>query len=141
MTYAVKSLIICDGVRRETNGKQILIGIYVDEIIFGTFPAQMPQLMFRVAVDINNEKYEKVSFLVRNADETEKSVLIDATGDAKITDLEMNAVFVFGLRGVRFPKPGKFLVEFGLDGPRKKISEFVVRPPKNPKEVGALHSI
>jgi hypothetical protein len=40
--------VMCDEVRREDNGKFLLLGVYADAILFNSFPAAWPGLTFFV---------------------------------------------------------------------------------------------
>jgi hypothetical protein len=49
--YSVVSVILCDDVRREDNGKEILIGIYVGNMIVDTdVPALLPTFCIRIVI-------------------------------------------------------------------------------------------
>lgn len=39
--FAIKTALVCDDIRREDNGKQILIGVYNDKILVPQFPAPL----------------------------------------------------------------------------------------------------
>lgn len=43
---SIKYAVICDDIRREDNGKQILIGVYSEDIIVSSFPAQLNLAMW-----------------------------------------------------------------------------------------------
>jgi hypothetical protein len=45
--YSIIHTIICDDVRREDNGKEILIGVYNDTIVLETTPTMLPVFAVR----------------------------------------------------------------------------------------------
>lgn len=49
-----KYTIMCDEVRREDNGKFILIGVFADSILVNTFPATLLGLTFFVKLEIDD---------------------------------------------------------------------------------------
>jgi hypothetical protein len=51
MSITHKYTIICDDVRREDNGKMMLIGVYNDKIVVPQIPFQLPTLTFFIALD------------------------------------------------------------------------------------------
>jgi hypothetical protein len=59
----LRSLVVCDDVRREDNGKELLIGVYAGTIRFlGDCPGKLRQLCFRVECDAQAEKKYEVQF-------------------------------------------------------------------------------
>ena len=52
MTATIESVFVCDDVRREDNGKLIIIGVYGRDIGFSQFPATIaPRLVIRFNLD------------------------------------------------------------------------------------------
>lgn len=48
--FRVRNVIVCDDIRMESNGKQLLIGVYTIDILVASFPARM-RLSFWIDVD------------------------------------------------------------------------------------------
>ena len=132
MNWRPNALIICDDLRVEINGKQILIGVYAGDIIFPSFPAKLNQLLFRVEIRGNSEKNEHIIFKVKASDGTQ---LLEVVGQAPLADPNENSVFIFGLHQPVFDKAERYVVEFGYDGAIEEIGEFKVRTPQSPSEI------
>lgn len=132
MTWRPSSIIVCDDIRVEMDGKQILVGVYAGDIIFPSFPARMNQLLFRVEVIAYNEPHKTLSFRIMN---NSGDVLMNLDGDAPPEHPSENSVFVFALHQPVFSREEKYTVEFGFDGVLKNIGEFRVRLPHNSLEL------
>ena len=50
--YKLRSVIICDDVRQEVSGKEILIGVYSYSMLFPSFPSIVPKLVIRIFMDL-----------------------------------------------------------------------------------------
>jgi len=48
----IRSVILCDDVRQEVTGKEILIGVYNDSMIFPSLPGSLKQLILRISCDL-----------------------------------------------------------------------------------------
>jgi hypothetical protein len=54
-----RSLLLCDDIRREDNGKELLIGVYSGGIrFFGAGPGRLRQLYFRIELEQEGENLE-----------------------------------------------------------------------------------
>src|SRR4051794_1678383 len=49
-SFVIRSLLICDDIRQERNGKEIIIGVYTGAIIFPKLPAKLNRVLFRIDV-------------------------------------------------------------------------------------------
>jgi hypothetical protein len=131
MTWRPNALIICDDLRVEVNGKQILIGVYAGDIIFPAFPSRINQLIFRIEVR-RDTLNEQVNFRVSKA--ADRTTIIEVASPVPSPDPHENSVFVFGLDHPVFERPESYVVEFGFDGSLEEIGEFKVRTPQSPSE-------
>ena len=66
--FTLRSMIICDDLRREDNGKDIIIGVYNDDLVFGSFPGAVSALFFRVAFVTPLTGEQEFTFLITSAD-------------------------------------------------------------------------
>jgi hypothetical protein len=128
--YVLKSLIVCDDVRSEASGKDIIIGVYNDSIVFKAFPALLPKLSFRIML-IANTKIRDLIFLVEGDNGQEFF-----RAEIKIEDIATGkpAVFNMGMSPARFDGPNIYPMFLEVDGERKKIGEFDVRTPVDDEE-------
>jgi hypothetical protein len=124
------SLIICDEMRSETSGKDILIGVYRGIIVVPSVPMMMRQLAFRLPVFADQSIDGEFSLEVRGPD---KNSLFKANGPGRLdpSDQGFEATFgimigpfqlaVYGIHDVRFSCPGI---------KPKVVGRFLVRAPK-----------
>ncbi len=104
--------VLCDDVRREDNGKLILIGLY--EVIAG---ADYPLLYPGMAV-VNRwcNGVGRFAQRVRLTDPDNGVVVETADSPVVLGDLRAAATVVTLLRGIPFARPGRYGVEVLLDG-------------------------
>jgi hypothetical protein len=119
--------VLCDDVRREDNGKLMLIGLF--EVIGGPeYPLMYPSMAVinRWCNGLGEFKQR-----VRLVD-SENRVVVE-TGDSPLhlQDLRTSVTAVSLLRNILFPKPGHYAVEILLDGDLKQrfaLGAALVRP-------------
>lgn len=92
------SAIFCDEIRREDNGKLILLGVYLDDLLVPKFPALLPGLSIAVVLSGPSEERPK-SIGVRVYRDEELLLEIPASN-------EKNTVFVPKPPGALPPVPG-----------------------------------
>jgi|SRR5271165_1920922 len=131
MSWRPNALIICDDLRVELSGKQILIGVYAGDIIFPAFPAKLNQLIFRIEVR-RDALNEQVNFRVKKA--SDGTQLTEVASPVPSPDPHENSVFVFGLNQPVFERPESYVVEFGFDGSLEEVGGFKVRTPQSSSE-------
>jgi hypothetical protein len=73
--YKITSLIICDDIRREASGKEILIGVYSKDIIVKDIPTRLPQLSFRISVALEHANFKKMRFSLSSPSRQTKKVI------------------------------------------------------------------
>jgi hypothetical protein len=121
----------CDDMRREENGKEILIGVYNDEIIAARFPATLLSLVARIAVWIDRENYRTARILIKNPDGT---TMVDISQPLGTLRAGMNGVFGFGMAAPTFMMSGNYEVNFALDDEIQTVGTLRVRPPSSEDE-------
>src|SRR4051794_10219322 len=62
--FKIRSVILCDDVRQEVSGKEILIGVYNDVLIFGKMPSALTRLVCRVSLDLIPPRQAKANLLI-----------------------------------------------------------------------------
>jgi|GEM_PF-3543873 len=128
--YKVESLMICDDVRSEANGKEIIIGLYKDEIIFDSLPAMLPTLAFRVAVRVAKQISGNMVLEVSGPD---KKALLRHEVDRHVYDAGKLFGMVVHMSQVPFDTAGEYGVWFGINRKPEKIGTFTVRQGPVPK--------
>ena len=106
----VKSLIICDEVRQENNGKYFLIGVYGEDIRFTRLPAQIGISLFCL---FDQHSEGTISFEYRaitSADESQE--LFHFSGQANVRRRSSNAPFAVGPLPVLVGSEGDLIVQY-----------------------------
>jgi hypothetical protein len=119
--------VLCDEVRREDNGKLMLIGLF--EMIGGP---EYPLVYPGMAV-INRWCNGLGDFTqrVRLMDSENKVLVETLDSPLQLTDMRATVTAVSLLRNIVFPKPGRYSVEILLDGDLKQrfaLGASLVRP-------------
>jgi len=96
-TLETTAAIICDNVRHEVTGKQILIGVYTGTILVPSFPAALTLALW---LEQEPRRTGTVPFSVRLATDR-GTVLFSAEMEFEILAAEEPATLVFG--GIRVP--------------------------------------
>jgi hypothetical protein len=121
---------VCDDVRIERNGKEIIIGVYNDNIISPVIPLFLPTICFRVSVRLNKQ-YKSASVTLK--DPAGKPLFV-TTGPVAIQNTNEQTIFNFQMAGAQFPSPGRYTFYFGLDREPEEVGSFIIRPPETDEE-------
>jgi hypothetical protein len=136
-SYNVRFVIICDDIRQEVSGKEILIGVYNDAILCPAFPIVIQKLIVRVSVSAPIGSIFKV-FKVALADSKDHKLFEIASDVKGVETDDPHLIFAVAAFGVVFPREGTYKILFGIDEEPKVIWEIVVRVPKNQEETKRL---
>jgi hypothetical protein len=128
--YKILSFMVCDDIRQEKSGKEILIGVYNDTMIVPALPAFMPQLSFRVKLQLE-EAGENVSVSVNLPS---GPAIFSHTAKIPNQSVTEPTLMNFQLAGVSLPEYGRYTFSFGIDKPAEEIGSFNVRAPANEEE-------
>lgn len=123
----INHVILCDDARQEVSGKEILIGVYNDVLIFPGFPAFMESLYFRISAKCSPDVTGDIRCALV-APNGAKVFEISSTAPPVLNGDEVR-IFGMGFRGVPLPEPGTYEIHFGLAQPAEKIWTFVARLP------------
>jgi hypothetical protein len=135
--FEIGSVLLCDEVRLETNGKQMILGLYDDEILVATFPALLPKLTLRIGIRFKGADPKNMTLLVKGK---KGHAIINYTGPfpnenkAQTIAGEKRYAMLFVIQPCIFGETDKFQISLGLDGPPRKIAEFLVVLPRNEEE-------
>lgn len=105
--------VLCDDVRREENGKFILIGLF-EAITARTFPATHPSLFVA-----NRWCKGQGSFLqkIKIVNSKDKSIIFQTDEQAfELQDIDGHHTLISKINNLAFTSPGKYWVEVLLDG-------------------------
>ncbi len=129
--YKFNYFLLCDDIRKEANGKEILIGVYHDVLICPSFPAQLMQLHFRISLRLERTDFKLVNIIIRGPDEKD---LLSTSGPIPQQRTEYQTIFDIGVVGVTFPSTGAYSVLLGLDRKPEVVAKFSLRLPENDEE-------
>ncbi|MEX2444743.1 MAG: hypothetical protein WD492_14150 [Alkalispirochaeta sp.] len=109
-----EAILFADKVIQEKSGKYGLIGIF-DRFTLPSFPSPLiPQWWVFIAIrTIEVGKHEFALTLIR---EEAQQVIVPINGEIEIADKSKGITLSLPIQPVSFPKPGKYLVMFYLDG-------------------------
>jgi hypothetical protein len=81
--FKVRDVLVCDDIRTEDNGKQILIGVYTGNILLNEFPAS---LLLSFWIDVNQPVAGQVPFQIRCfiTGQSEPVFHIQGTGESSL---------------------------------------------------------
>jgi hypothetical protein len=118
----VLTVIICDDIRQETNGKLTLVGCYSGSMVATAFPIITPLGVF-VLLEPKKTKYEKVSLLMKSPDGTEVKL-----GDysAGFTDLRYPGSLSFKFPAVPLSVEGVYQFYLSMDSEPQLVLRFPI---------------
>lgn len=121
--YKIHSLLICDDVRKEDNGKEILIGVYLNKIVsHKPLPIILPKLYFRIEFTPNF--VGEIDMAVEIISPSRKKI-VRGKGTMTVKDEGRTSV-ALPFASVNFPEKGIYSIRLGIGRPPRKIAEFEV---------------
>jgi len=120
--------VLCDDVRREDNGKLMLIGLF-EMIGSATYPFTYPGMAI---INRWNNGVGEHSQRIRIVDADNKALVETADSPVKLDGMGASVTAVSLLRNIPVPRPGRYWVEIMLDGDLKQRYPLVavqVSPP------------
>jgi hypothetical protein len=123
----VTSFIVCDDARREFNGKEILIGVYNNVIIFPSFPSVMPNLVFRIALYSTDMGVKVIKFTV--VDDVIKRTVLNSETQFDFMPQDSSYVFGYGVAGYPFQASTKLVSSISVGGEKNELPDVIVRMP------------
>jgi len=120
--YKFLSLMISDDIRKEDNGKEIIIGVYTDKIIVDTVPALLPTFVLRFEVDAYQKHYDNISATIYGPDKKE----IVNVGFTSVNDVDITrrAVVPLKVSPIVFHAFGRYEVHLGMDCRERLVGSF-----------------
>lgn len=120
--------VLCDDVRREDNGKWILIGLF-EQIRAQRFPWQHPMLcVMNKWCNGEGNFWQQTRFV----DADDHILLATEPIQFELDNMEMSYVTVQMFGGLVIPEPGRIWVEIMLDGELKQRYALMVEGPAAP---------
>jgi len=126
--HKVVSVIVCDDIRREMSGKEILIGVYNNVAISGIFPIVFPQLFFRITAELLDPNSKTFTFQIEQ--ESTGTAVMNVTGNVPVKeDDDTSYLFGASLQGFVANQPMTLLIRLGIDGDPDTVGKFLIRHP------------
>ena len=102
-----KYTLVCDDVRREDNGKLIVVGLYTPGIVLAQFPLTLPKLMFLVCLEPTDKGSWKLDFRLTHLP---TSALVGPTGrvDLNVPVVGSLTYLPIAIPNVQFQMPGDY---------------------------------
>jgi hypothetical protein len=122
--YMVRSVIICDDIRREDNGKEILIGVYAGSIIFRSVPVRLATFGIRLEVLGSKARYNETGLQVIAPS---GEVLYQTMVEIDVADASLPASVPFKVQGAIFKEVGEYKIMFRLEGDFQQVYTFIVK--------------
>jgi hypothetical protein len=120
--------VMCDEVRREDNGKFILLGVYSDAILFNSFPTSLTGLAFYVKLHSDAPGIYGMKMRLEKLEGGEPI----HRGEGAIEILAPGAVFIpIRMPAITFTQPGSFSFVIEMEEAEPILYSFTVN--KSPK--------
>jgi uncharacterized protein DUF6941 len=129
--FELRSFLVCDDVRREITGKEILIGVYADAMVFPAFPATIRQIVFRVSGVVSTKEATEIAFRIEDENGNPKG---EAAGTMPAAAAPRHVTFAFAFENVTFDKPDTLVAHFRIGKEMGKVGAIVAKSPQNEEE-------
>jgi hypothetical protein len=130
--FVILSFLVCDDIRREYTGKDILIGVYNNVIIFPTFPVPVSSVIFRVSLQATAYGTTPVRFSV--VDTAQKKNIITSEVEFNFQPQDYVHVFGFGIAGYVFAESTTLKSSIAFGEESHDLPEIIVRLPATDDE-------
>lgn len=108
--FKATSVIICDDIRREATGKEILVGVYAGVIFLPALPALLPTMGARIEFSTDLSRAEDLAVELRDPD---GEVVFSIFGHMDMVGTDGVQLISVVCNGVQFTKEGKHTLMFG----------------------------
>jgi hypothetical protein len=121
---AVVSALICDDVRREINGKEILIGVYTRPYIVPQLPFKLIQLVVRMEMFFDGDKVDLMELRLQSPP---GKIIYETSGPIPFTDWDDYGSVSVSIPGLEFDESGLYKIELSFGKEWFLIREIEVR--------------
>jgi len=121
-------MLICDEVREEVGGKQIIIGAYAGAILLPFVPFYALKLTIRIEIKAYKSHYEHAECTVLRPN---GSIFSHDTRTFDVKFLEFPTSVIFTLSGLNFEHTGGYTVLLAMDSTPVSVGSFFIVTPED----------
>lgn len=121
-SFEFRSLLVCDEIRQEVGGKQLIIGAYAGVIVLPFLP-YVGRLTLRFEVKAHRNFYQSVACTVFNPD---KSVFFHEDTPYPVQYPQYPLSFYFTDMFPNFPSEGEYSVHLKMDSDPRPVGSFEI---------------
>lgn len=123
-SYGVRSWLMCDDIRIESNGKYLLIGVYSGTVrLRRPLPVTLSTLSFWIQLDLKKLDYGDYELRLLDSRSQEVAHL---RGPARFARMDEPGVVICLTGPLTLSSYGTYSVEFGLGHPLRRLGTFAV---------------
>jgi hypothetical protein len=124
--YRVNCFLLCDDIRTENNGKELLIGVYNKLLLIPTIPAQLTNLCVRFEVSLlSDREINQATFELRNPEGNTVLRGSASLNKPQRNDIPLLVNVVVG--PIIFVTIGQYTIWLGLDREPENVGSFLVQ--------------
>src|SRR5262245_1276923 len=115
--FSIINTIVCDDVRREDNGKEILIGVFNDTLVIDSVPAILATFGIRFLVKTNTKEAEVRGYIVGPGE----NKIVQFGGQVVFANIKYSSSFFFKISPMMIPEYGEYKIYLGLNSDAEKV--------------------
>jgi hypothetical protein len=119
MPITARYILVCDDFRREDNGKFILIGLYLPDMVVPQIPFGMPTLTF--FMNLESDRPGNFGFRMQLQHVDSGAILAQAMGMIPVINPQLPIICPVKIGGVQFNSAGLYSFSVTIDGERDPI--------------------
>ena len=123
MALSQKFVLLCDEVRREHNGKLLLLGLYTPDLVLTQLPTTLPSLTFFQLYESDTAQEYNLKIKLNHLESGE--ALLEATGGVSFAQPGVSYL-PMKLGGVQFKTAGAYVFSVEADGQEPFLTQFSV---------------
>jgi hypothetical protein len=116
--------LLCDMIRREDNGKLIIVGLYAPDIVVQAVPVMLPMLSFLFKWDLKTGPLRAGSIVLK--DPAGSQIFEFPIEEKTSREAVESAFFAFGISPFGIEKPGTFTLIYGSGNRSSALGSFRV---------------
>jgi hypothetical protein len=127
-TFQFRSLVICDEIREEVGGKQLIIGAYSGVILVPFVPFYARQLTLRFEIKPTKTTYDHVACTILRPNQ---SIFYHHDMPYRASYSIFPLAISFVVTGETFEQTGDYNVLLAMDGSPELVGNFTIVTPEN----------